>query len=131
MQDYTLSLHVKGENLEGRQVFIQPDSINLVDVSDLMASDNQSESGTGDNLNIFEEVGEEAAEQEEETTVDLLAVEADTELLAEDDAVMEEGGLSDTMKLLIGNALILVLLIAGIVWWRKQTNTSVLAGDLI
>jgi hypothetical protein len=131
MQDYTLSLHVKGENLEGRQVFIQPDSINLVDVSDLMASDNQSESGTGDNLNIFEEVGEEAAEQEGETTVDLLAVEADTELLAEDDAVMEEGGLSDTMKLLIGNALILVLLIAGIVWWRKQTNTSVLAGDLI
>ena len=39
--------------------------------------------------------------------------------------------MSDTMKLLIGNAVILFLLLVGIIWWRRQTASAVPAGDLI
>jgi hypothetical protein len=57
-------------------------------------------------------------------------IEMDAELV-EEDLTNNESGLSDNMKLLIGNGVILLLLILGIIWWRKQTASAVLAGDLM
>jgi hypothetical protein len=46
-------------------------------------------------------------------------------------ATEPEKAMSDTMKLLIGNAIILLLLLAGVIWWRKQTAMAVPAGEMI
>jgi hypothetical protein len=135
MQDYTVSLQVRGENLEGRQVFIQPEPLKLIDVSDLFIDDAMTDSEAMDDadqaqLNLFAEVGDQKSGQAEEDPVDLMDIEMDAELV-EEDLTNNESGLSDNMKLLIGNGVILLLLILGIIWWRKQTASAVLAGDLM
>ncbi|GAB4294442.1 MAG: hypothetical protein Kow0083_07500 [Methylophaga sp.] len=109
LQDYNLSLQLRGFTPEGRQVFLQPEAILLSDQGMVLMDT-------------------------EETAVPAEMPKPDTELAS--DPVMDTDteaspAMTDTTKLLIGNAVILILLLAGIIWWRKQMTSTVPAGDLI
>ena len=67
--------------------------------------------------------GEDAAD------VDIMPLDDDL-MLSEDN---EESGISisDNTKLLIGNAIILALLIAGVIWWRRQNAATAAVGDML
>lgn len=119
--DYSLSLQLRGQTPEGRQVFLLPDSIVLADKAAPMLAETP--------------VPEPEAATETETAepeMDKRVVETQQTASVEPvDDKPDSAGLSDTMKLLMGNAVILLLLVAGIIWWRKQTANTVPAGDLI
>lgn len=114
-QTYELSLQLRGETPEGRKVFLQPEPLNLVDELVNPATD---EAVTPDvspaTSTTFEEEQLKTGKPEAELPV--------TE---------QNQTMSDNMKLLIGNAIILILLLIGVIWWRKQTSNTVPAGDLI
>lgn len=114
--DYTLSLQLRGETPEGRNVFLLPEAIALKDmtVSPVAAE-------TGSEI-IDSQVPEETSADKAVSTADPVELETATE---------PEKAMSDTMKLLIGNAIILLLLLAGVIWWRKQTAMAVPAGEMI
>lgn len=115
--DYTLSLQLRGETPAGRQVFLQPEAIVLEDNTVLPVTEQEAPVAK-----TPEPISEPAVKQEARTEP------------AEAEAVQQpesEQGLSDTGKLLIGNAVILVLLIAGIIWWRRQMATPAVAGEFV
>lgn len=119
VQDYFLSLQLRGETPEGRQVFLQPEATML---KDMMATQPVGPLPAPEPVNAPEPVVAEQTGDKEITEP------AEAELV---EAEQPAPAMSDTMKLLIGNAVILVLLIAGIIWWRRQTASAVPAGDLI
>lgn len=119
-EDYTLSLQLRGQTPEGRQVFLLPDSVVLEDQTLAMPAEAEPPAP----------VEKQAADVEntEPAMEESVVVLEQTELA---DEAGQSTGISDTMKLVIGNAIILFLLIAGVIWWRKQTASSVPAGELI
>lgn len=115
--DYTLSLQLRGETPEGRKVFLLPEPIALHDMA-VPA--------------VAEETASEIIDmpvQDESSVEETLAINEPDVL--ETTAEPEPAAMSDTMKLLIGNAIILLLLLAGVIWWRKQTAMAVPAGEMI
>ncbi|MED5509113.1 MAG: hypothetical protein VX841_02360 [Pseudomonadota bacterium] len=123
-QDYNLSLQLRGSTPEGRQVFLQPETITLTDNSAVEAETTETVApAQGQEPTMPEEPQEspgQAATDETQAKTQAVEPEAD---------VSEP--MSDTMKLLIGNGVILLLLMAGVIWWRRQTASAVPAGDLI
>lgn len=115
--DYTLSLQLRGETPEGRKVFLLPEPIALHD----MAVPTIAEEAASEILDM-------PVQQESSTEGSSAVNEPDT---VETTAESEPAAMSDTMKLLIGNAIILLLLLAGVIWWRKQTAMAVPAGEMI
>jgi hypothetical protein len=114
--DYTLSLQLRGETPEGRNVFLLPEAIALKDMTvSPVAAETASEI-------IDTPVPEESSADKTVSPADPVELETATE---------PEKAMSDTMKLLIGNAIILLLLLAGVIWWRKQTAMAVPAGEMI
>jgi hypothetical protein len=115
-EPYTLSLQLRGATPQGRQVFLLPDPLTLTDAVAPAAEQAPQVPEVADAT-----VAEEEPQQDE---IKVSQQETDTENESSEP-------LSDNMKLLIGNAIILLLLIAGIIWWRRQTANSVPAGELI
>ncbi len=115
--DYTLSLQLRGETPEGRKVFLLPEPIALHDMA-VPA--------------IAEETASEIVDMpvQEESSVEETSAINEPDVL-ETTVEPEPAAMSDTMKLLIGNAIILLLLLAGVIWWRKQTAMAVSAGEMI
>lgn len=115
--DYTVSLQLRGETPEGRKVFLLPEPVLLQDAITPVVTEEAA----------AEMIEQSITEQNPaaEAIADIEPVEA--ELITEP----EPAAMSDTTKLLIGNAIILLLLLAGVFWWRKQMATPIPAGDLI
>lgn len=123
-QDYNLSLQLRGSTPEGRQVFLQPETITLTDNSAVEAETTETVApAQGQEPTMPEE----AQESPEQAATD--ETQAKTQAVEPEEDVSEP--MSDTMKLLIGNGVILLLLLAGVIWWRRQTASAVPAGDLI
>ncbi|MFC6804549.1 hypothetical protein ACFQE2_02150 [Methylophaga thalassica] len=119
--DYELSLQLRGETPEGRPVFLQAEPITL---KDELALEPAAELFDEELAPILEPItGEDAAD------VDIMPLDDDL-MLSEDN---EESGISisDNTKLLIGNAIILALLIAGVIWWRRQNAATAAVGDML
>ncbi len=123
-QDYNLSLQLRGSTPEGRQVFLQPETITLTDNSAVEAETTETVAPAQGQVPTMPEVPQESPEQ---ATTD--ETQAKTQAVEPEEDVSEP--MSDTMKLLIGNGVILLLLLAGVIWWRRQTASAVPAGDLI
>lgn len=123
-QDYNLSLQLRGSTPEGRQVFLQPETITLTDNSAVEAETTETVSPAQGQEPTMPEVPQESPGQAatEETQAKAQAAEPEEDV---------SEPMSDTMKLLIGNGVILLLLLAGVIWWRRQTASAVPAGDLI
>lgn len=124
-QDYTLSLQLRGATPEGRQVFLQPEAITLTDKTMVQPGSEETVAPA--------QVPEPSMTETEQSVPEQQATDStQAELPApESEAATSEEPMSDTMKLLIGNAVIFLLLLAGIIWWRRQTASAVPAGDLI
>lgn len=116
-QDYTLSLQLRGDTPAGRQVFLQPEEIKLVDNLAASTTEAQNPVADGTENNQQAMVEEQSAPDNSEN--------------AEAQPSEPQSAMSDTTKLLIGNAVILVLLLAGIIWWRRQMATPQVAGDFV
>jgi len=115
---YQLSLQLRGETPEGRQVFLQPEALSLCDDRELVVNEQTPVApATQPETSMTEDV--------EQTPITTIAPEP----LKERDA--EARSMSDTTKLLIGNGMIVLLLVLGIFWWRKQSTSALVAGDLI
>lgn len=123
-QDYNLSLQLRGSTPEGRQVFLQPETITLTDNSAVEAETTETVAPAQGQEPTMPEVSEESPEQDATNET-----QAQTQAVEPEEVVSEP--MSDTMKLLIGNGVILILLLAGVIWWRRQTASAVPAGDLI
>jgi chromatin segregation and condensation protein Rec8/ScpA/Scc1 (kleisin family) len=123
-QDYNLSLQLRGSTPEGRQVFLQPETITLTDNSAVEAETTETVAPAQGQEPTMPEVPQESPGQAatEETQAKGQAAEPEEDV---------SEPMSDTMKLLIGNGVILLLLLAGVIWWRRQTASAVPAGDLI
>lgn len=118
-QPYELSLQLRGETPEGRKVFLQPEPLTLIDQLIPPVEDEVPVEAF-----VPDETLSTTTEVEDEQLI-TIEPEADEALSEQKQAI------SDNMKLLIGNAIILILLVIGVIWWRKQTSNTVPAGDLI
>ncbi|WP_292440849.1 vWA domain-containing protein [Methylophaga sp.] len=123
-QDYTLSLQLRGATPEGRQVFLQPEAITLTDNRAVQPEPAEAATPVQEPEANTTETEQNIAEQQETEITQTVAPAPEPE-------VAPAEPMSDTMKLLIGNAVILFLLLVGIIWWRRQTASAVPAGDLI
>ncbi len=123
-QDYNLSLQLRGSTPEGRQVFLQPETITLTDNSVVEAETTET---------VTPAQGQEPAMPETPQDTPEKAVVEESQAKTQAPEVEENLSepMSDTMKLLIGNGVILILLLAGVIWWRRQTASAVPAGELI
>jgi len=115
--DYSLSLQLRGETPEGRKVFLIPEAITLKD----LAAPVVTEETAGEMVDM--PVQQENSADEPPPVVETV----DTETTAEPESAV----MTDTMKLLIGNAIILLLLVVGVFWWCKQMATAIPAGEMI
>ena len=110
--DYELSLQLRGETAEP------------ITLKDELALEPAAELFDEELAPILEPItGEDTAD------VDIMPLDDDF-MLSEDN---EESGISisDNTKLLIGNAIILALLIAGVIWWRRQNAATAAVGDML
>jgi uncharacterized protein (TIGR03503 family) len=114
--DYTLSLQLRGQTPQGRQVFLLPEPVLLQDEMAVATTEKSVAEMTEPVVN------EETQPQDVSEGPEPEAAEAEAESMWT--------SMSDTNKLLIGNGIILLLLLAGVFWWRKQMATMP-AGDLI
>ncbi len=114
---YQLSLQIRGETPAGRNVFLQPKPIQLLDEA------------AGASLTITSEtpIAAEKVNDEpfEPVIIDPLADEPNAEI---PDSTFQ---LSDTVILAIGNAVIVLLLIMGFWFWHRSRRRQLLPGDLL
>ncbi len=116
--DYHLSLQLRGTTPEGRQVFLQPEPMTLTDNNLAQTETTAAQTPV---VSPTDNTDTQPAASDQTTA----------ETTTQDTEDAESEPMSDTMKLLLGNAVILLLLLAGIIWWRRQTTSAVPAGDLI
>ncbi len=152
-EQYTVALQIKGETVKGRSLFLQPDPIALQEqpiekfeeeliVEEQVIDEEQLEqrsdglaeqgsdiiSGEVNNPTIEELVLDEMAEDADE----LLLVEDELDLDLEVDAKeLAKEGTSATLKLAIGNGVIVILAIIGILLWRRSRAKKTNPGDLL
>lgn len=114
---YQLSLQIRGETPAGRNVFLQPKPIQLLDET------------AGASLTITSEtpIAAEKVNDEpfEPVIIDPVADEPNAEIPK---STFE---LSDTVILAIGNAVIVLLLIMGFWFWHRSRRRQLLPGDLL
>jgi uncharacterized protein (TIGR03503 family) len=114
---YQLSLQIRGKTPAGRNVFLQPKPIQLLDET------------AGASLTITSEtpIAAEKVNDEpfEPVIIDPVADEPNAEIPK---STFE---LSDTVILAIGNAIIVLLLIMGFWFWHRSRRRQLLPGDLL
>ncbi|ODN66767.1 vWA domain-containing protein [Methylophaga muralis] len=112
---YQLSLQIRGKTLTGRNVFLQPKPIHLMDE-------------VGATLTITSEtpIGAEPADKPFEPVIIDPVVDEQTSVV---DA--SSFRLSDTVILAIGNAVIVLLLLMGFWFWHRSRRRQLLPGDLL
>jgi hypothetical protein len=112
---YQLSLQIRGKTLTGRNVFLQPKPIHLMDE-------------VGATLTITSEtpIGAESADKPFEPVIFDPVVDEQTSVV---DA--SSFRLSDTVILAIGNAVIVLLLLMGFWFWHRSRRRQLLPGDLL
>lgn len=113
---YSLALQIRAQTQKGRDVFLQPEVMPLDYTAPAIE--------TAENDMTAAEV---APEQQASETV----FEIDEDLLLGKKDVAATTKTSESMTLLIGNVVMALLLIAGIVWWRRQSKALTQAGDLL
>ncbi|MBL1321069.1 MAG: VWA domain-containing protein [Methylophaga sp.] len=152
---YTVALQIKGETVKGRSLFLQPDPIALQEqplevVEDELIVEEESveeqfeerpEDLQGKGSEILQNIsGEVNNPMVEELVLDEMAEDVDELLLLEDeldtepvDDVEDLAGeeASSTVKLAIGNGVILILVILAILLWRRSRVTKTNPGDLL
>lgn len=118
---YDLSLQLRGETPEGRPVFLQAEPIQLKD-----------ELAAEEPVDLFDEELTPILDPitgEDEANIDIMPL--DDDLMLEDSDGSSDSSMSDNTKLLIGNAIIVCLLIAGVIWWRRQNAATMAVGDTL
>jgi uncharacterized protein (TIGR03503 family) len=146
--EYSVALQIRGETHKGRGLFLQPELIKLID--------EYSESTPDSTKDETDEVTEESTEVDVESSVDNpdkdtlpepvqpeivdeMAASVDmalpsnpaAELLPENDELSDQSdAMSDTNKLLIGNAIIILFIAVSFMMWRRQRKlNSINPGD--
>ncbi|MDX1750621.1 MAG: vWA domain-containing protein [Methylophaga sp.] len=114
---YQLSLQIRGKTLAGRNVFLQPKPIQLLD----------EEAGVSLTITSETPIASEKVNDEpfEPVIIDPVADEPNAEIPK---STFE---LSDTVILAIGNAVIVLLLIMGFWFWHRSRRRQLLPGDLL
>ncbi len=126
-EDYTIALQIKGETQKDRSLFLQPEPIILHDETEQIEPEKEIELPSIDEQEIVEEIViDEMADSDDE-----LLAETTEEIidLSEEEAVGDEGRMSSTSKLVIGNMIILLLVGIGIFIWRRNTAFGKNPGD--
>ncbi|PHS22471.1 MAG: hypothetical protein COA83_11705 [Methylophaga sp.] len=142
---YTVALQIKGETVKGRSLFLQPDPIALQEQLIEVAVDEQqleqrpkdmqgkgsdmlqSISGEVNNPTVEELVLDEMTGDDDELL--LVEDELDVELMDDEELVEKEA--SSTLKLAIGNGVIVILAILAILLWRRSRAAKINPGDLL
>jgi hypothetical protein len=119
--DYELSLQLRGETPEGRPVFLQAEPIKL---KDELTAEKPAELFDEELTPILDPIT-----GEDEANVDIMPL--DDDLLLDDSDNSSDTSMSDNTKLLIGNAIIVCLLIAGVIWGRRQNAATMAVGDML
>lgn len=132
-EEYTVNLQIKGETLKGRQLFLQPDAIILLDetpqpvintediLSNEVAEKVEEEATVELEQNIVDELGGDIDELLPEVGDEILSL-SDEDVLSPDikSADANETAEVSTTTLMYGNIIIFVLLVAGIFVWRQK-----------
>ena len=145
-EQYTVALQIKGETVKGRSLFLQPDPIALqdqpIDVVEKEAVDEeQSESLKAKDSDMLQSINQDVAsppveevisDEMAENTDELLLADDKTELALEGDAEeIAQKRASSTLKLAIGNGIIVILVILALFLWRRSQATKTNPGDLL
>lgn len=151
---YTVALQIKGESVKGRSLFLQPDPIalqeqpieiveeELITEEETLDEEQQEErpedlQGKGSDMlqSISGEVNDPTVE---ELVLDEMTGDDDELLLAEDELDIElmdeelvEDDASSTLKLAVGNGVIVILVILAILLWRRSRSPKTNPGDLL
>lgn len=112
---YQLSLQIRGKTLTGRNVFLQPKPIHLMDEA-------------GATLTITSETPITADQADKPFEPVIIDPVVDAQINIADEASFR---LSDTMILAIGNAVIVLLLLMGFWFWHRSRRRQLLPGDLL
>ncbi|NQZ54597.1 MAG: VWA domain-containing protein [Piscirickettsiaceae bacterium] len=135
-EDYTVALQIRGKTLKGRSLFIQPKVYLLHDDTPQPVEEIA--------LPIMDDIDDEIAQIEDKEIMDEpildemaggddLLPDIDDELIAlfDNEAMnVDEGGMSSSSKLLLGNGIILLLVATGVFLWRRRSATaSINLGD--
>ncbi|MAK66553.1 MAG: hypothetical protein CMH21_07540 [Methylophaga sp.] len=112
---YQLSLQIRGKTLTGRNVFLQPKPIQLLDEM-------------GATLTITSETALAADSADKPFEPVMIDPVADEETTIIDETVFR---LSNTVILAIGNAVIVLLLLMGFWFWHRSRRRQLLPGDLL
>ncbi|MCL5975265.1 MAG: VWA domain-containing protein [Gammaproteobacteria bacterium] len=112
---YQLSLQIRGKTLTGRNVFLQPKPIHLMDeVGATLTITSETPIAVDQADKPFEPVIIDPAVDEQTSVVDASSFR-----------------LSDTVILAIGNAVIVLLLLMGFWFWHRSRRRQLLPGDLL
>lgn len=148
-QDYHVALQIRGETLKGRDLFLQPEPILLVDemkepevvpsIDDPLINDStdvETEEEATPATEPKPEPEPEPVPEPEPEVVDEMAAAVDMLLptiepeITDDEAQIDENAMPASSKLAIGNGLILLLIVAGVFMWRRHSKlSSVNPGD--
>jgi uncharacterized protein (TIGR03503 family) len=153
---YTVALQIKGETVKGRSLFLQPDPIALQEQSieeleeeliaeeesiDVEQLEEQPEGLEGQGSDMLQSIsGEVNNPTVEELVLDEMTEDTDELLLTDDELAIDleedaeelaKEGTSSTLRLAIGNGVIVILVIAAIFLWRRKQATKMNPGDLL
>ncbi|MDO8827090.1 VWA domain-containing protein [Methylophaga sp.] len=112
---YQLSLQIRGKTLAGRNVFLRPKPIHLMDE-------------VGATLTITSETPIAADQTDKPFEPVIIDPLAEQQTSSADETSFR---LSDTMILAIGNAVIVLLLLMGFWFWHRSRRRQLLPGDLL
>jgi uncharacterized protein (TIGR03503 family) len=156
-EQYTVALQIKGETVKGRSLFLQPDPIALQEEQlvaiveeeliveeasiDEELLEERPEGLEGQGSDMLQSIsGEVNNPTVEELVLDEMAEDIDELLLTDDELDIDleedveelaEEGTSSTLKLAIGNGVIVILVILAIFLWRRSRATKTNPGDLL
>ncbi len=149
-EKYILSLQIKAETVRGRQLFLQPKAITLLDdnpvaLSEMSAQNGESESASAQQKQIAPEQAHDTVPEpdaqktvDEPPVIDEMADELDAPLPDAEDTTLEpdnatmtahESALSPTTILVIANSIILIIIGSGILLWRRSVAASQRIGE--
>lgn len=126
-EEYSVALQIKGETQKGRALFLQPESILLIDETQQQEAEPEIAPPIIEEEIIMEEiVDDEMADLGDDLLEDI--DEEVTELLDED-SVNNEGVMSASSKLVIGNVIILLFVAIAFFMWRRNAASRKNPGD--
>ncbi len=128
-EDYSLALQIKATSTKGRQVFLQPTPIKLID-----RNIPEIESPVSETVELLQDEVEKEMEQVEEEEESIFVTASDEGVeQTEDESLMDTMGdteqVSSLNVLMIGNIIILLVIGVGIFMWRRQAAAQTNPGD--